>query len=240
MVGVWRALLLVSLLAAGPISHPTEVVVELIGKEGELPAGWRPLTFRGVPTPTHYTLVRDGGELVLRAESRSGASGLLFPLDVDPEVLPVVRWRWRVENLLEGADIATKAGDDYPARFYVLFEPDPSRLGLARRLLWRAMRLVYGETPTHGLVYLFASHAKPGQIYDNPYAPTLKMVVVQSGPENVGRWLTEQRSVVEDYRRAFGDSPPRIIAVAYMTDSDDTDEEAVAYYGPVRFLPAQG
>ena len=105
----------------------------------------------------------------------------------------MVRWRWKVENLLDGADVATKAGDDYPARFYVLFEPDPSRLGLGQRLLWNAMRLVYGEAPTHGLVYLFASHAEPGQIYDNPYAPTLKMIVAQSGPENVGRWITEHK-----------------------------------------------
>ena len=41
----------------------------------------------------------------------------------------------------------------------------------------------------------------------------------------------------EDYRRAFGEDPPRIGAVAIMTDTDNTGEEAVAWYGAIRFLP---
>jgi hypothetical protein len=43
---------------------------------------------------------------------------------------------------------------------------------------------------------------------------------------------------VGDYRRAFGEDPPKVGAVAIMTDTDNTGEQAVAWYGAIRFLPS--
>jgi len=63
------------------------------------------------------------------------------------------------------------------------------------------------------------------------------MVAVESGDGNEGRWIDEERNLAEDYRRAFGEDPPRIGAVAIMTDTDNTGEDAVAWYGAIRFLP---
>ena len=37
------------------------------------------------------------------------------------------------------------------------------------------------------------------------------------------------------YRQAFGEDPPMINGVAIMTDTDNTRERAVAYYGDIRF-----
>jgi hypothetical protein len=62
------------------------------------------------------------------------------------------------------------------------------------------------------------------------------MIVVRSGAAEVGRWLTETRNVVDDYRRIFGDEPPPIAGVAVMTDTDDTGERAVAWYDALAFL----
>jgi hypothetical protein len=63
------------------------------------------------------------------------------------------------------------------------------------------------------------------------------MVAVESGDGNAGRWVDEERNLVEDYRRAFGENPPMVGAVAIMTDTDNTGEHAVAWYGAIRFLP---
>jgi hypothetical protein len=49
--------------------------------------------------------------------------------------------------------------------------------------------------------------------------------------------VVEKRNVLEDYRRVFGLDPPKAGAIAIMTDTDNTGEEAVAYYGPIRILP---
>jgi hypothetical protein len=64
------------------------------------------------------------------------------------------------------------------------------------------------------------------------------MIAVESGPEKAGAWQTETRNIYEDYRRSFGEAPPRVGAVAIMTDTDNTGEDALAWYGAIRILPA--
>ena len=63
------------------------------------------------------------------------------------------------------------------------------------------------------------------------------MIAVETGSTRTGRWVVEKRNVLEDYRRVFGLDPPKAGAIAIMTDTDNTGEEAVAYYGPIRILP---
>jgi len=73
-----------------------------------LPAGWTPLAASNIKTLTRYTLVDDGGVTVLRAESQAGASGLSRPLRVHPAEFPWLRWRWKIDNLIAGADLRTR------------------------------------------------------------------------------------------------------------------------------------
>ena len=61
------------------------------------------------------------------------------------------------------------------------------------------------------------------------------MIVVESGAAHVGAWRTYSRNLVDDYRHAFGEEPPRISGVAIMTDTDDTRESAIAWYGNIAF-----
>jgi hypothetical protein len=61
------------------------------------------------------------------------------------------------------------------------------------------------------------------------------MVVVRSGADDVGRWITEERNIVEDYRKAYGTEPPKISGVAIMTDTDNTKSSATAWYGDIVF-----
>jgi hypothetical protein len=61
------------------------------------------------------------------------------------------------------------------------------------------------------------------------------MVVAGSGQKDLGRWHEERVNLLEDYRRAFGEEPPRVKSVGVMTDSDNTGTRAEAYYGDIRF-----
>ena len=61
------------------------------------------------------------------------------------------------------------------------------------------------------------------------------MIVLQSGPDQVGRWVAEKRDIYADYKKAFGVEPTRISGVAIMTDSDNTGESARAWYGDIVF-----
>ena len=77
-----------------------------------------------------------------------------------------------------------------------------------------------------------------GTVVDNAYTDFAKMIVVESGAAKVGTWVEESRNVYQDYRQAFGEEPPAINGVAIMTDTDNTKERAVAYYGDIRFVRA--
>ena len=74
-----------------------------------------------------------------------------------------------------------------------------------------------------------------GTIVDNAFTDFAKMIVVQSGAQRIGSWVEEERNVYQDYKLAFGEQPPAINGVAIMTDTDNTKERAVAYYGDIVF-----
>ena len=52
---------------------------------------------------------------------------------------------------------------------------------------------------------------------------------------DLGRWLTEQRNVVDDFRRIYGEAPDNPDAIAVAIDSDDTRSTAEAFMGPILF-----
>ena len=200
-----------------------------------LPEDWKPLTFPKVEKHTVYDLVKDGESVVVRARSEAAASGLAREIRIDPREYPVVRWRWKAENLLQKSDIRSKQGDDYPARLYITFEYEPDKIGAGRRAKYRLGRLVFGDIPIAALNYVWDGKAPAGTLVDNAYTDFAKMIVVRSGAESVGAWVEEERNVYEDYRKAFGGEPPMINGVAIMTDTDNTGESATAYYGDITF-----
>lgn len=202
-----------------------------------LPVGWEPLTFKKIPRSTRYRVVRDGEGWVLEARSEAAASALYRPLDLDLQAHPRLTWRWKVANVLVNGDARTKKGDDYPARVYVAFRYDPARATAWEKATYGAYRLFYGTYPPRtALNYIWDNRLPPGTMLDNAYTARAKMIVVRSGAADVGRWLTETRNVLDDYRRLFGGDPPPIAGVAVMTDTDDTGERAVAWYDALAFL----
>jgi hypothetical protein len=202
----------------------------------ELPAGWEPFTFKGIDRHTDYRLVEEEGKAVVEANAHASASGLMRRIAIDPREYPIVQWRWKAANVLEKADIRRKEGDDYPARIYIAFEYDPDRLGLSDRIKYRVAKMLHGEYPPHAVLnYVWASKAPAGLVVPNAYTDRSMMIVVQSGVKNLSAWVEEERNIYEDYKSAFKEEPPMISGVAIMTDTDDTEESATAYYGNILF-----
>lgn len=207
---------------------------------GPYPDSWNELPFDTIEKHTKYSLVEDDNVVVLKAVSHGSASGLTRKVNVDPRAYPVVEWRWKIENVLKNGDVTRKDGDDYPARLYVTFAYDGEAVGLFERAKYEAARLLYGDYPPIGTInYIWASTSPVGTIVPNPYTDRAQMIVIESGNEKTGQWVRESRNLYEDYQKAFGDDPPMISGVAVMTDTDDTQESAVAYYGDIVFKRVQ-
>lgn len=205
---------------------------------GSLPQGWKPLTFEKISEHTRYELVNDGGQVVVKATSHQSSSGLTREIRINPRDYPVVEWRWKVQNILEGGDVTKKSGDDYPARLYITFEYDSSKVGFFEKVKYETIKLVYGQYPPIGAInYIWESSSPIGTVIPNPYTDRVHMFVIESGPGKLGQWIKEKRNILEDYRTAFGEDPPNISGVAIMTDTDNTRESAVAYFGDIVFKP---
>jgi hypothetical protein len=201
-----------------------------------LPAGWKPLTFKKIEKHTTYTLVQDDHTVVVKAVAEASASGLVREIKINPKEYPIVEWRWKVSNILKKGDVHKKEGDDYPARIYITFEYDSSKLGFFEKAKYEMVRLLYGEYPPLAAInYIWESKAPLGTMVPNPFTDRVMMLVVESGGEKLNQWVSERRNVYEDYKKAFGQEPPMISGVAIMTDTDNTGESAVAYYGDILF-----
>jgi hypothetical protein len=201
-----------------------------------IPTHWEPLHFRNIHRHTQYELVNKDGTVAIQASADGSASGLIREIQIDPENYPVIQWHWKVMNVLEKENTSSKQGDDYPARIYIAFQRDPDRMGFWENAKHRIIKLFYGRYPPQAaLNYIWASSAPKGLTLPNPYTDRAMMIVVESGKAKVGRWITEERNIVEDYKEAFGESPPMVAGVAIMTDTDNTGGSATAYYGDILF-----
>ena len=210
------------------------------GEGGSLPEGWKPLTFKNIEKHTLYTLVKDGDTTVVKAESRASASGLIREIKINPKEFPRVRWRWKVENILKKGDVRRKDGDDYPARLYITFEYDPQKLSVVERAKYGLVKAFYGQYPPLAAInYIWESLSPKGTMVPNPFTDRVMMFVVESGGEKLNQWVDEERNVYEDYKKAFGEEPSLISGVAIMTDTDNTGESAVAFYGDIVFQKAE-
>jgi hypothetical protein len=84
--------------------------------------------------------------------------------------------------------------------------------------------------------YIWGNHADKGEILDHPRAKNHKVVVMEKGNERAGQWIWEKRNLRKDYCRFFGSEPPGILAIAVLTDTDQTNEGVEAYYSTITLM----
>ncbi len=208
-----------------------------------VPSGWREIRLPQVKPP-EFALVESDGATVLRVRSAAAGGALAHSFDPGRGAVSRLAWRWRVDRVLDNADLARKAGDDFAARVYVFFEVPESELGLLERVKIGLARAVFGvEVPTAALCYVWDNRHRVGTVRPNPSARTVRTFVLRSGAAQAGQWMAESRDLEADFRQAFperGSGPaPRATGVAVGNDTDQTLESVTAWFGDLRAEPAR-
>jgi hypothetical protein len=233
-------LLFVTALAAACASapeRPSVALPEVTGFSGlrpddTIPAAWQSWSLSRFKQPSRYKLIEDAGSTVVHARAQASASGMIHYLDIDPRERPLLSWRWKVMDLFP----STSSADDSPARIVVSFDGDLEKLDFSDRLFYDQFRLFTGQQlPYAALMYVWGSRTPKEGIVPNPYTSRIKIIVVESGRERLGEWLSEQRNVAADFRRAFGEDPGKIISVGILTETDAGDRPIEVYYGDLSF-----
>ncbi len=171
-----------------------------------------------------YVVVAEKGEAYLSAKSDKACSGLFYRIGFKPSEFPMISWSWKVTKFPEKNHEAVpnneKQGwiekDDYAARLYVIF---PSLHFIK----------------TKSIEYIWDENIPEGTMMTSPYFNNIKLIVVESGSDNINKWVHEERNIYEDYKRAFGKPPSGSVgAIALMTDTDNTVSTAEALYKDIK------
>ena len=121
------------------------------------------------------------------------------------------------------------------ARIYVTFDYPVRELSLGQRIKYRFFKTFNSfDIPLRSLNYVWATDADIGTIEENPFTSWVKYIVVNSGNEKAGQWISLKRNIVEDYRKAFEEEPRDITGITIMTDSDNTGESTLSWFGAIK------
>jgi hypothetical protein len=175
-----------------------------------MPHGWELKVKSGKAS---FDVMRDGDIPALHLKSVDSSFSLQGEVNVDVKRYPVLAWKWKVTQLPKNGDFRRSKTDDQAAQLFLAF------------------------TKTKAIVYIWDTSAPQGLMESTSPVPfmTVKVVVVRSGPAELGKWITESRNVYEDYKKLYGSEPPAVEGVRLQINSQHTGTSAESYFADVAF-----
>jgi hypothetical protein len=202
-----------------------------------MPHGWNFYRIAPYKKNTVYRLENYQGRTVLSANSKTSASGLAVKLRPRQANNLWLQWEWKALSAIPEADNAERYHDDAPLRILVAFDGNKSKLSLKEKMNFEMASLISGqEMPYATLMYIWSGKSPVDTIINNAHTSRVKMIVVDSGWDNLGAWHKHQRDLAADYKRAYGEAPGEVIGIALLTDTDNTKSETRAIYGDIELI----
>ncbi len=230
------ALLAFLAMLIGCASLPHDSAITHGSQASELAAeNW---TAQSLPTKkaTRFSLSTDKekGMRVVHAQADGSASLLRRKVSIASSDLSRVAFSWKVTELIAASDMAVRETEDAVVRVILSFEGDRSKFSAKNRMLSDLTEALTGEElPYATLMYVWCNKRQAGEVIMNPRTDRIRQLVVESGAANLGKWLSYERDIRADFIQAFGEEPGTLTGIALMTDTDNTQSKATAWYGPV-------
>jgi hypothetical protein len=183
------------------------------GAKGEkiLPKGWDFKNIIGTQ-PAEFYLEKDqkGNITFLHMEAdKSSGSVVCNPEKINLRETPILRWRWRVNVLPEGADGRYENKDDQSIGIY---------LGTGNLFIKKSVSYRWDTDTPKGLEGSCAYGA--GTI-------KIKWFTLRNKEDAAGEWFTEERNVAEDFYKVWGYYPEDVY-VSISCNSQYTGGKASA------------
>ncbi len=177
---------------------------------GGNPSGWQ---LKEKVGKADYKVIQDSGIPALRLRSEETSFALQKAVDINTLLYPVLSWKWKVTKLPDGGDFRKSNTDDQAAQIFLAFSNRKT------------------------IAYIWDTTAPEGSVASASGIPfvSIKAIVVRSGPDDAGRWITETRNVWEDYRSLFGDEPPVLAGIRIQINSQHTATSGESFFADLVF-----
>ena len=208
------------LIVAATAWAADELVVESwkdkIGATG-IPPGWQGQNW-GSPK-YDFKVEEDDGRAALHAKSANEGSTISREIKgkVDLKTTPILEWSWKAVALPKGGNSCRKATDDQAAQVFVVWPRFPE--ALRSRIIG----------------YVWDTTLPVGTICKSEKTGTVTYVVLRSGSAELGKWVSERRNVLEDFRKIYGETPEPPAGVSISIDSNDTSSVSESFMGAIVF-----
>jgi hypothetical protein len=217
----YRAVIAIALLLCATVAVASDVVIENwaqapLGHKG-IPPGWKGQQW-GSPA-YEFMVVEDGGKKVLHLRSNNEGSTINKEIKgkIELKDTPILEWSWKMASLPKGGNSCVKATDDQAGQVFVTWPRFPE------------------QVRSQIIGYVWDSTQPVGTTCKSEKTGMVTYIVLRSGPADVGKWITERRNVVEDFKKIYGGTPDNPGALSVAIDSNDTRSFAEAFVGPLAF-----
>jgi DUF3047 family protein len=219
----WAGLISVAFLVFLTAAGAARVIViedwmtDAVSRRG-IPSGWTGESF-GRRADYDFTIEQVVGKRVLRLKTQNDHSTIARDITgkVNLKETPILEWTWKATILPTGGDLRRKQTTDMAAQLYVVWPRFPELL---------RSRIIG---------YVWDATTPAASIVKSQKTGTVTFIVMRSGSEDLGRWLTERRNIAEDYAKIFGELPDDPKAITISIDSNDTHSMAESFIGPIVF-----
>ncbi len=172
---------------------------------------------RGAKNNTIYTVGSNENGNYLKAVADNAASGLGKVVKIDLSKTPYINITWKIEKDLPGIKENSKKGHDFAARVFAVKKT--------------------GATPlsNRAINYVFSSNNEIGFNSPSPYTKKSIDNVLASTKKSFDQWVTVKANVKEDFKRFHGLDVLELDGLAIMSDTDNSEMKAIAYYQNIYF-----
>ncbi|MFQ5560786.1 MAG: DUF3047 domain-containing protein, partial [Nitrospinota bacterium] len=171
----------------------------------QFPETWTARDSRG---ETEYLIQKEMGNLFLQADVTADSVTIYKKFDWPVKQYPFFSWRWRVKKLPKEGNETLAEKNDTAAAVY------GSKVNLFK-------------LSANSIKYIWSASLPKGTEFRQK---NTWVIVVESGYENLGKWMTYKVDIYKDFKRLWGNTPSNLDVLAILSDSDATRSRVIADY----------
>ena len=138
-------------------------------------------------------------------------------MSIDLRKTPFINITWKIEKDLPGIVENSKKGHDFAARVFVVKKTGSTALSN------RAVNSV------------FSSNSLVDEYWRSPYTKNSIDYVLSTTKKDFNKWVTVKANVKEHFKKFHDLDVEELNCVAIMTDTDNSNLNAIAYYQNIYF-----